>query len=241
MDSDDEHDEREPTEPEWRRFEKGIQKLLAGLDPSAEVLHDQQLPGRLSGTSRQVDVLVQGSIAGEKLTIAVECKRYTKPLGIGAVDEFVGKLLDVGVDRGVLYALTGLTGPASARAHGASQPKVSVGDLVEGDAHVEPDFRAVLSPKFGDCPNENCYTGDVRWSDWTTSTGEILRAGACDACGAWAAVCPECHDHVDFVWDETQCWCGTELALTYDHEHVAVEALDVTTDEGEARYFATFY
>lgn len=170
------------------------------------------MPGRLSGTGRQVDVLVSGVVAGERIVIAVECKRYAKKLGIGSVDEFAGKLLDIGVDRGMLFGLNGLTEPARKRADGARQPRISIGDLVTTEDHVAPDLSRLLAPKFGDCPNENCITGDVRWQWWNSENGSI-RAGECDTCGSWAVECPECGEVIDFFTDESPCYsCGTVTA-----------------------------
>lgn len=56
--------------------------------------------------------------------MAVECKLTGRPVEIGTVDEFIGKLLDIGADRGVLYAASGLTSNAVHRASAASNPSV---------------------------------------------------------------------------------------------------------------------
>jgi hypothetical protein len=40
------------------------------------------------------------------------------------VDQFIGKLLDLGADRGVLYSYSGFTNGAVARAIGAASPSV---------------------------------------------------------------------------------------------------------------------
>jgi hypothetical protein len=74
------------------------------------------------GSDGRLTSFVRGTMGGQSLTIAVECKRYARRLGIGAVDELAGKLLDIDVDRGVLYALSGLTQPAMDRAAGSRTP-----------------------------------------------------------------------------------------------------------------------
>lgn len=48
----------------------------------------------------------------------------SRPLDIGAVDEFVGKLLDLGADRGILYSGSGMTPNAVHRAEAAISPSV---------------------------------------------------------------------------------------------------------------------
>jgi hypothetical protein len=98
------------------------------------------------------------------------------------VDQFAGKLLDLGVDRGVLFALNGLTQPARNRAKGAKVPRIEVGDLVVGPEHLEVDVNRLFTG-FGDCPNENCYTGDIIWNWWRSDGIDRMRAGSCGTCG----------------------------------------------------------
>jgi hypothetical protein len=223
-DTDAEHELSSPTPAQWRQFETQVQKMLSALDPMASVEHDVSVPGDLSGTLRQVDVMIKGTVADQTITIAVECKRYARPLGIGAVDEFAGKLLDVGADRGVLFALNGLTDPAVRRARGAKVPRIEVGDFVEGPAHVEVNIDRLFTG-LGDCPNDNCYTGDISWYRWRSDTGQ-MRSGACDNCGTWAAECPECGEIVDFFSNDADCGCGAVIRLGYDRKGVSVEEID---------------
>ena len=229
-DSDDDPTEVSPTLAQWKLFEEEVKKTQTGLDPDSVVEHDVRLEGLLSKQARQIDVLARGEMGGQAFTIAIECKHYAKRLGIGAVDEFAGKLLDVGVDRGVLYALNGLTQPAKDRAAGSQVPKIALGDLLVSDEHVKPNLQ-VLFTGFGDCPNDNCRTGDVRWIWWESPKGR-LRAGSCDSCGTWTVECPTCEE-VDFV-DYGACYsCETKIDLGWDRKGSDVESIEVAVD-GEA-------
>jgi hypothetical protein len=218
--TDDENATEEISPPLWRAYELDVAKHAKKLDSNAKVEHDVELLGRRSNTNRQVDVLVTGTVAGENFTIAIECKRYSKKIGIGKVDEFAGKLEDLGVDRGILYSFNGLSAPARARADGASHPKISLGDL--GGPTLEfPNwdklFPGVRLPSFGDCPNVNCMSGDVEWRDWTQPSGEIITAGSCSACGTDAITCPTCGEKTDFVWPKQDCdGCERTFELHYD-------------------------
>jgi hypothetical protein len=233
----DDSDE-DPTKPElppaqWQRFEMEVAKVQATLDPHSTVEHNVRLKGILSGQERQVDVLVRGSTGGQTFTIAVESKHYAQRLGIGAVDEFAGKLLDLGVDRGVLFALNGLTQPAMDRAVGAHAPKIRLGDLLTGDDHIELDLHDFFTG-FGDCPNENCITGDIRWIWWASPTSRI-RAGSCDACGTWAVECPTCGEAESL--DTGACYsCETTIELEWDRKGADVESIGVEFDGQMASY-----
>lgn len=232
-DSDDAPTEVRKTPEQWKLFEDEVKRIQAGLDPDSVVEHDVRMQGLLSRRPRQIDVLVRGTLGGQAFTIAVECKHYSKRLGIGAVDEFAGKLLDIGVDRGVLYALNGLTQPAKDRAAGSQVPKIALGDLVVSAEHVIPNLR-VLFTGFGDCPNDNCYTGDIRWTWWESPQGR-LRAGSCDTCGTWAVECPTC-ESVDFV-EHGACYaCETTIDLGWDRKGAEVESIDVEVDGETTSY-----
>ncbi|WP_405055740.1 restriction endonuclease [Kribbella sp. NBC_01505] len=116
-------------EPLWQQYERSVHKVLAEFDPAATVLHDRQLDGRLSGAKRQVDIWASGSVAGATVTIAIECKRYRRAVGIGTVDEFAGKLQDLDVDRGILYSYSGFTQAAANRAANSWPPKIQAVEL----------------------------------------------------------------------------------------------------------------
>ncbi len=50
----------------------------------------------------------------------------------------------------------------------------------------------------GDCPNENCMTGDVDWTEFRSAIQETLAYGGCDNCGTEALRCPECDEACGF-------------------------------------------
>ena len=110
--------------PLWRTYEEQVAALIAALDENAEVVHNKRVEARLSTAMRQVDVWVRGKIIGQEIIIVVECKFTSRPLAIDTVDEFAGKLLDLGADRGILYSASGLTPNAVWRAQNAANPSI---------------------------------------------------------------------------------------------------------------------
>jgi len=52
------------------------------------------------------------------------------------VDQFIGKLLDIGADRGILYSYGGFTSSAVSRAMGSSNPHVSTVALKSPDMTI---------------------------------------------------------------------------------------------------------
>ena len=111
-------------DPPWKRYETSVKQMLAAIDPSATVLHNQRIPGQLSGIPRQVDVWAKGTLVGIEITVAVECKRHQRNVDVVTADQFIGKLLDIGADRGMLYSYSGFTNSATLRCNGAKNPSV---------------------------------------------------------------------------------------------------------------------
>ncbi|MFF3555339.1 restriction endonuclease [Streptomyces tsukubensis] len=116
----------------WQEYEQEVAALVDSLDPGSVVQHNRLALGRISGVQRQLDAVVEGHIAGQHLSIVIEAKLHRRRVSIGVVDEFIGKMLDVGSDRGVLYAAGGFTDGALSRASNARNPGV-------GCVHLDPD------------------------------------------------------------------------------------------------------
>lgn len=163
---------------------------------------------------------MSGVLAGSTITMAVECKHYKRSFGIGKVDEFAGKLIDLGVDHGMLYTLSRVTAAAAVRAEHALQPRIVPRQMDAAQPEAPAWSEALWEfTGFGDCPNDNCYTGDIRWRDWPQAGGTRVEAGSCDTCGTWAVRCPMCESESGFVIDATQCdGCDRHFELIPDRK-----------------------
>jgi hypothetical protein len=163
------------------------------------------------------------------VSFAVECKRYKNPIGIGVVDEFAGKLADLGVEFGVMYAFSGFGKGATARAAGATQPKIDLRSIPTADVVLQPwTERLSAFTGFGDCPNDNCMTGDITWRAWPqTDSDAVIEAGSCWVCGTWAVRCPDCEAETGVMWfEEVPCdGCENRFALITDRKGAEVETV----------------
>jgi hypothetical protein len=103
-------------EPEWRNYEREVHAELVATYPESAVLHDGKLPGSLSGTERQVDVLVEEKLAGGCVVTAVDAKHHARRIDVKEVESFLGLLRDIRVDRGIMISANGYTAAAMTRA-----------------------------------------------------------------------------------------------------------------------------
>ena len=82
------------------RIAESIVAALHENDESTQVECNVQLPAKNgTGRTREIDVLLTGYVGGYALRVAIECKNYNKRVGVPKIDEFVGKLRDVGLPK----------------------------------------------------------------------------------------------------------------------------------------------
>lgn len=219
----------EPTSAEWRLFEQAVARFLEELGGNARVEHNVRVEGRLSKTERQIDVLVRQDVVGHEVRIVCECKHYaSKSVGIGMVDEMVGKVLDIGADAGIMFALRGYTANAEARAAGASNPKIELREL---PADADRDYTDLIHSLIGhDCPA--CEWGIVSWHLWPDPDGGLpVGAGFCDSCGVLAVACnnENCGAITALINDEQQCDnCEAVYRQVNDHKGLFEDVVRVS-------------
>lgn len=92
-------------------FEKVVAAIQAQIDPASKVTHNEILSNRL-GHSRQFDVVVRGSFAGQPMLGIIECKDLKRKVGTPEVDAFVTKAQDVNANFKVIMSRKGFTKPA---------------------------------------------------------------------------------------------------------------------------------
>jgi hypothetical protein len=92
-----------------RNLELLVQRIQQQLAPDAEVLHNQHLPGKISKTNRQIDVLVKQRIGQYQMLIVLDAKDHVRPIDVNGVGEFQMLLEDVGAHKGALVCPKGFT------------------------------------------------------------------------------------------------------------------------------------
>jgi hypothetical protein len=105
---------------QWLDYEQLIHKKLSILYPQTKISHNATLPGKISKKNRQIDILIEGVIAGFDMKIVIDCKCYSKNVDIKDVETFLGLLNDVGANKGVIITTKGYSSGALDRAENDS-------------------------------------------------------------------------------------------------------------------------
>lgn len=100
----------------WRDYEIYITRHFQKIFPDAAIRHDVKQEGLLSKTQRQIDILIEGKIAGFNLKLVVDCKYFNKKIDVKQVDSFVGFLADLKASKGILITNKGYSPAAYNRA-----------------------------------------------------------------------------------------------------------------------------
>src|SRR4051812_35088804 len=89
-----------------KRYEALTAELIRRFSADGRVSPNYFVTGK-SGRRRQVDVAVHAELVGQPVFLAFECKHYKRPVGVGKVDEFIGKIDDISANVGVLVSDSG--------------------------------------------------------------------------------------------------------------------------------------
>jgi hypothetical protein len=102
---------------DWKQYEDEIFEHFRKEFPKAKIVKNAHVLGRYSQVDRQVDILIDDTIAGFEVRIAIDAKHHTRPLDVTDIEAFLGFCSDIGAHKGVMVSLNGYTKAAANRAH----------------------------------------------------------------------------------------------------------------------------
>jgi len=92
---------------DWKEYEKEISNHFRSEYQDAKFTPDAKILGRYSKIERQIDLLIEGSIADFNFRVIVDGKYRDKKIDVNDVESFIGFVRDVGADRGVMISKEG--------------------------------------------------------------------------------------------------------------------------------------
>ncbi len=103
-------------EMNWIKYEKEITELFISEYPDADIKPNTKIYGRYSKVKRQIDLLIEDYLAGNKMRIVVDAKFFSKKIDVKDVENFIGMLSDVEAHKGLLITQKGYSKAAINRA-----------------------------------------------------------------------------------------------------------------------------
>lgn len=135
-------------EMDWKEYEKEIFEHFKGQYPTAEITLDARKTGLYSKAERQIDILIEQYVAGNRITIAIDGKYLNRRVDVKAVESYIGMLEDIGAHKGLLVSKEGFTEAAYNRAHfGPTEIELDI--LNFDDLKLFQAYGAI--PYVGDC------------------------------------------------------------------------------------------
>ena len=106
---------------DWKEYEIYITRHFQKLFPDTPIQRDVRREGIISKTKRQIDILIEGRVAGFDLKVIVDCKYFNKKVTVKEVESFLSFLQDLKASKGILITNIGYTKAAYNRATYDSQ------------------------------------------------------------------------------------------------------------------------
>ena len=205
----------------WELYERMIARLVADqfatdlcVTPNARII------GRVSGRSRQIDVLIDARHETDNTRrIVVDAKNRKRKIDVTDVEALLGLMKDVNATHGYLASPSGYTKAAEKRAQMAVSIRIVPIDRLENfDPSTWPE-----------CKSPRCRHGRVFWDGYpelslklrsASTPGEqepktlsfVHYVGKCDRCGLFHVWCTTCGDILPVPEDDEddhghQCRC----------------------------------
>ena len=111
---------------EWKDYEKQVLEYFKMRHTDGVFKTNIKLPGKLSKTPREIDILIEIYISEFTLRIAIECKSWKSKLDVADVGSYIDKLKDVGISKGIMISKFGYSEGAHARAKSESELQLQV-------------------------------------------------------------------------------------------------------------------
>jgi hypothetical protein len=100
----------------WREYEIYIERHFRKLFPEAQIAHNVRRKGVISKIPRQIDLLIETTLAGFPLSIVIDCKCFSKKVDIKDVEAFLSFLRDLRASKGIMITNSGYSEAAYDRA-----------------------------------------------------------------------------------------------------------------------------
>jgi hypothetical protein len=148
------------------------------------------LAERNSKHQREVDILVQTSVAASELRFAIECRDRARPADIAWIDDLIGKYGDLPVDKIIAVSRHGFTEAALEKAAANRIDTLTLREALRTDWPKELDLLNVARVQIFVHPQEVTLFTDPPWPSGETPVAAVSADGEQPVADYFR----ECHD-----------------------------------------------
>lgn len=154
--------------PRSNEFQRLVKLIYEQIKPEgASVRESAMLRERGSVVEREVDVLVETTIADVTIRLAVECRDRSRADDIEWIDQLIGKYRDLPVDKVIAVSAAGVTKAASEKA-GANKIEVrTLREALDADWPKELKKSQFANLNINVKPTSYCVFTEPEWPDKT--------------------------------------------------------------------------
>jgi hypothetical protein len=205
----------------WELYERMVARLIADqLTTDLCVTPNARIVGRISGRSRQIDVLIDSRHDTDNTRrVIVDAKKRKRKIDVREVEAFLGVMEDVAATHGYLISPSGHTKAAEKRAQMAVSIRIVPLNRID-------NFDPSTWPR---CKSPECEHGRIFWDGYPeisvalqpignsdnqapTRASFLHYVGKCDHCGRFHVRCTTCDDLLSPLEDDEddfghQCSC----------------------------------
>ena len=118
----------------WKEYEIYITRHFQKQFPETSIQQNVRRKGLMSKTDRQIDILIEGRVAGINLRIIIDCKYFNRKVNVKDVESFLSFLRDLKASKGIMITNNGYSQAAYSRATNDSQDiELRIIDFVDLD------------------------------------------------------------------------------------------------------------
>lgn len=188
----------------WQEYQDAVAVLYEQAEGFGNVRRNVLVPDKVTGQSRQIDVLIEINAKGHPLNLVVDAKFHATPIDVKEVESVLALTDAIGANKAIIVAANGWTEPAAKKAShvGCDLRLLSLEEAID----------LLVPDKWEICPNcqHDCIVLDDDGA-LITKDGLIFwwLAGQCRECKYAFAWCQECGIYMHIPFDSrTECTCG---------------------------------
>ena len=201
---------------DWEMYEEQIFNKFNSKYKDCTIIKNYKKIGKYSKSTRQIDIAIEGEVAGFKQFGVIECKCYNKKIDVKTVDSLIGFREDVEADFVVLITNKGFTEGAKNRAENA---RIHI-DIIDINYIEEYEFE----PPTTTCRECEPKIG-INYIDWNKGKYNNFELGKCCYCGQEyiKCSCGEVLSTNEALCDIIECYCGKKYKIIESHEDGLLE------------------